>query len=194
MTVIPQSLKRAAAVGILAAAALAVLLGGARAATTAAFNVAASINETCSLTAAPDSSLATNLVAALTSTGAKTVTLGTVTQTCNNGKGFTLTVSSTNCSTTTIGSLTAPSGAKLVNAGQEYQLYSVAFTNPSGINPTGLLASSCTPATGADFSKKATGQVSTIRINFTTAANGNTGEIAGAGTFFDTLTINLQLK
>lgn len=193
----PYSLKvQLAAIGVLAAAVVVGVSGAAFSAQTGTINVSASVPTTCNIVTAADSGLATALSTALTSTGAQTVTVGTVTQNCNKKAGFTLTVTSLNCSSTVAG---ATAGAKLINAAtpgsEEYQTYSVAFTNPSGTNPTGLLSSACTAAVGRDVTgAKVSDQSSTIGIAFTTGVNGVGGEVAGAGTFSDTLTIDMTVK
>jgi hypothetical protein len=190
------SLKaRIAVVGLFAAAAVIGFSQTGNAALEGTINVTAAVPQNCSITTAADSSLATALSTALTSTGAQTVTVGTVSQSCNKKAGYTLTVTSTNCTSTVAG---ATAGAKLVNAAtvgsEEYQMYTVGFTNPSG-STSGLLASSCTAATGRDVTgTKVSGQSSSVVISFTTGVNGNAGEVAGAGTFSDTLTIDMTVK
>jgi hypothetical protein len=193
------SLKaRLAGIGIAAAVAAFGFAHSGSAAVSGTINISASVNQNCSITTAADSSLATALSNALTSTGAQTVTVGTVAQSCNKRAGYTLTVSSGNCTTTTIGSVTATPGAKLINAAagsEEYQLYSVGFTNPSGTSPASLLQSSCSAALGRDVTgAKVSNQTSTITISFTTGVNGVAGDVAGAGTFSDTLTIDMTVK
>jgi hypothetical protein len=192
------SLKaRIAGIGIAVAVAVLGFSQASNAALEGTINVTAAVPQNCSITTAADSGLATALATALTTTGSQTVTVGSVSQTCNKKAGYTLTVTSSNCATTTVGSATATAGAKLINSAagsEEYQLYSVGFTNPSG-STSGLLASSCTAATGRDVTgTKVSNQSSSIVINFTTGVNGVNGDIAGAGTFSDTLTIDMTVK
>jgi hypothetical protein len=199
MTMRPYSLKaQFAAAGILAAAAVVGVSGAAFSAQTGTITLSASVAQNCSITTAADSSLATALSSALTGSGTQTVTIGTVSQACNKKAGYTLTVSSASCLTTAVGSVTAPTGAKLINSAtgvEEYQPYSVAFTNPSGSNATNLLASTCSAQIGRDVSgKKISNDSSTLAISFTPGVNGVNGDVAGAGTFTDTLTIDMSVR
>ena len=196
MTTRPYSLKaQLAALGVVAAAALIGASGTAFSAQTGTINVSASVAQNCSIVTTADSGLGTALTTALTGSGAQTVTVGTVAQSCNKKAGYTISVSSANCSATTVGSATAPVGAKLINSetgSEEYQTYSVSFTNPSGANPTNLLATSCTAAIGRNVAgSKVSNQSSDVKISFTTGVN---GDVAGAGTFSDVLTIDMTVK
>jgi hypothetical protein len=161
--------------------------------------VAASVDQACSVVAAADPALPSVLTTALTTTGTHSVIAGTVAQSCNKKAGYILTVSSLNCPARAVGNLNAPAGAKLINgspANEEYQMYSVTFTNPAPSPPmVGLLDTSCVPAVGRDVTGvKVTEQVSTIAIVFSTAVNQVGGDTAGAGTFSDTLTLDMSVK
>ncbi|MGE5538402.1 MAG: hypothetical protein ACM30I_07275 [Gemmatimonas sp.] len=186
------------ALGVLAVGAVIVLAKLVLSAVTGTIVISASVSENCAITTAADSGLAASLNTALTTTGSHSVTVGSVTQSCNKKAGYTLEVTSENCPTTVLGSLAPAVGAKLMNTAagnEEYQRYSVTFTNPSGTSPTGLLASTCTAALARDVTgTKVASQLSSVSIVFTTAVNEISDEIAGAGTFSDTLTIHMTVK
>lgn len=160
--------------------------------------VSATVGQGCGIATTVDVGLPSALGRALTTPGSHIVTVGSVIQTCNKKAGFTLAVSSLNCPTTALGSLAAAAGAKLINGSpgsEEYQMYSVTFTNPSGANPAGLLATICTPAIGREVTgAKVAGQSSSIDIAFTTGINDVGGDIAGAGTFSDVLVFEMSVK
>jgi spore coat protein U-like protein len=189
MTVRSFSLKaRAVTVGLLAAAAVLGFSQSGDAALTGTINVSAIVAQACSITTARDGSLGTTLSTALSASGSQTVTVGSVTQNCNKKAGYTLTVASTNC--------VAGTGAKLVNTtADEYQAYSVTFQNPSSDTQANLLASTCDPANGRVVANtKVSGDSSTIAIVFTPGVNGSPGALPAAGTFSDTLTINMVVN
>lgn len=198
MTMHAHSTKaRLAAAGVLAAA-LVLASESIFPAQTGQIAVSASVDQSCGIATAADPGLPSTLSRALTTPGSQVVIVGSVTQTCNKRAGFTLTVSSLNCATAALGSLAPAIGAKLINGspgGEEYQMYSVAFTNPSGASPSGLLATICAPALGREVTGfKVAGEISTIAIAFTTGVNEVGGDIAGAGTFSDTLTVEMTVK
>lgn len=123
----------------------------------------------------------------LTTAGVQRVQVGAAEQSCNKKVGYTLDVTSANCSTGT-------AGAKVLDAvSAESLAYSVEFTNPttggSTASVTGLLASACTGQTGRNVTDwKANVESSTVFVNFTGIAT------LAAGTYQDTLTLTMNVK
>ncbi len=123
----------------------------------------------------------------LTLTAAQRILVGAILQNCNKKNGFTLTLTSANCS--------APAtGAKVVDAvSGEFVPYSVELNNPttggSQAVVANLLAGTCLNAVGRDvLNAKIIDESSFVYVNYTGSAQ------LAAGTYQDTLTITLSLK
>ena len=123
----------------------------------------------------------------LTAAVAQRILVGTVLQYCNKKTGYTLVITSANCST-------APVGAKVVDTvSGESVPYSVEMDNPttggSRAVVSGLLASTCLSAVGRDvLNAKIVYETSQVYASYT----GST--LLAAGTYQDTLTFTLNLK
>jgi len=141
------------------------------------------VPQTCTINVTADPNAANlNLVAA----GAQHVRVGTVAQSCNKKIGYTIAVTSTNCTST-------PTGAKVLDSVSNESLgYSVEFDNPptgGSSDVTNLLATACAGQTGRNVTNaKISGESSTIYVNYT----GNAG--LGAGAYQDTLTLAMNVK
>jgi hypothetical protein len=124
----------------------------------------------------------------LTSAGAQRIQVGTVVQNCNKKTGYTLTVTSANCATPT------PAGAKVYDTVSLGVVpYSAEFGNPttggSLATVTGLLASSCSAATGRSVTGAlVVNETSTVWVNYTGSA------LLAAGTYLDTLTLVMNVN
>jgi hypothetical protein len=120
--------------------------------------------------------------------GAQHVAVGSIAQSCNKKAGYTIVVTSANCTTP------APTGAKLVGtSGGEKLGYSVESQNPTTggrvSTVTGLLASNCTGQNArAVTNAKVTGEVSNIFVNF----SGNAA--LSADTYQDTITFTMNVN
>jgi spore coat protein U-like protein len=138
--------------------------------------LAASVNSNCTITVNVDVGAAS---LPIDTAGAQRVQVGNVDQHCNVKAGYTLSVTSAHCS----------GGALLLGTGAtpDSLNYSVEFDNP-GDTQTGLLASTCTAATGRDVTGVVGNDNSTIWVNFT----GN--PLIAADTYDDTLTITMTTK
>ena len=121
-------------------------------------------------------------------TGTQHIKVGTILQNCNKKTGYTLTVASANCATP------VPVGAKVIDPlSTGYLPYSVEFDNPttggSLATIAGLLATSCTTATGRTVaSALIVAENSTLYINYTGSL------LLAAGTYTDTLTVTMNLN
>lgn len=173
---------KAAVLGLLAGAALMLSSGvGQAQGLTGAIALQGVISGNCNITVT-----ARAAASALPLSGVQRIYIGDIAQNCNDGGGYTLSVSSANCGG-------SPTGGKLEtssfdpNNNTTYAPYSIEFINPADSQSTdvaGLLQSSCTAQIGRRATGTATAESSQVWINY------NLGALA-SGTFTDTLTITM---
>ncbi|MHB1204666.1 MAG: hypothetical protein ACYCZX_03785 [Rhodospirillaceae bacterium] len=143
-----------------------------------------SVSQNCAINVTPDAGAST---LDLTTSGARRVQVGAVSQTCNKKAGYSLAVTSANCAA-------APAGAKLTGSTAGATLaYSVESNNPttggSSAIVTGLLATACTGQNARVVSNaKINGENSTLFVNYT----GDGG--LSADTYQDTLTLTMNVN
>ena len=141
----------------------------------------------CTIAVTPDTAPGRSTSLPITATGAQTVVVGTVLQSCNLVAGYALTVASSNCAS-------LPVGAKLIESVSTTKLpFSVNAVNPptgaSAINVTGLLGSACVAQLARNVTGAAvSGESSTISVVFTGSAT------LFPGTYQDTLTFTMTTK
>ena len=177
------SLRRAIkSAGILATAATMAIGGPGFAASvtsTGTINLAGVSGPTCSISVAPDANASSLPVAA--DNLLHTVTVGRITQNCNNAGGYTLEVTSANCAT----------GARLRDVPLTHELsYSVNSDNgsptPDGSwDVTTLLAGSCTGQVARTASAPVTNYYTDLGVVFTASTS------LYPGSYTDTLTITM---
>jgi hypothetical protein len=168
--------------GVLTTSAAMILGGSAFAASvtsTGTINLAGVSGPTCSISVAPDAN-ATSLPVAVDN-ASHTTTVGRITQNCNNSGGYTLDVTSANCS----------AGARLRDVPLTHELsYSVNSDNgsptPDGSwDVTGLLAASCTGQIARTASAPVTNYLTDLAVVFTAST------ALYPGSYTDTLTITM---
>jgi hypothetical protein len=120
--------------------------------------------------------------------GVTRIQVGDVIQSCNDKAGYTLAVTSANCSSPT------PTGAKVYDSvSGDFVSYSGEFANPttggSQASVIGLLATACSNQIGRNVTgAKISGEDSSVWINYTGNPN------LSAATYTDTLTVVLTTK
>ena len=134
---------------------------------------------TCTISIAPDGAAST---LSITTAGSQTVTVGTVTRTCNNAAGYTLSVTTANCTSGT-------AGAKLSDGATHTLNYSINADNtqpPDGTwDVTGLAASACT----GQVARTVSGVVASDDTDLGVVFTGSTSLFPG--TYQDTITVTM---